>query len=748
VTAEVAAEQRAVDGRYRRLDELRLRVAQQLDQTRRAGPSGSPQNRSERDAFAAAYEQRLAQLWAVEDRLVFGRLDREDGEVRHIGRIGLSDDEQNQLLVDWRADAAEGFYRATAADPEGVLRRRHIAMRGRRVVGVEDEVLDLERLASPEAADSLVLTGEGALLAALAEHRTGHMRDIVATIQAEQDRIIRAPLPGILVVQGGPGTGKTAVALHRAAFLLYRHRDRLARTGVLVVGPNPLFLRYIEQVLPSLGETSAVLSSVGGLYPGVETTLAEAEQVVVLKGDLGMVKVLASAVADRQRVPPRAVPVAVGRVVLQLRPQVVEEARGRARRSGRPHNLARRVFARHVLDDLARQLAAELGVELDERSREDLMGELHESVDVRREVNLCWMPASPEQVLTALWASPARLASAAPDLTSAERLALLRSPDQPWSVADVPLLDELAELLGEDDAAGRAAARRQASDRAEQVRYAQRVLGTSGAAGMVSADLLADRFGASETVESVAERAAADRAWAYGHVVVDEAQELSPMAWRLLLRRCPSGSMTAVGDPAQASSAAGPASWGQVLDDLAGGRWERAELTVNYRTPAEVMQLAAGALQRLGVDVAPPRSARSGSLPVVVAVPSIDAGAVERAVSAEWEVLGGGRLAVITPREGFGQLSADLRARMALADSGGGDLDAPVVVLDVGQAKGLEFDSVIVLEPSLVLSQSSKGAGDLYVALTRCTQRLTIVHSLPLPNAVADALRAKVGGPE
>jgi hypothetical protein len=378
------------------------------------------------------------------------------------------------------------------------------------------------------------------------------------------------------------------------------------------------------------------------------------------------------------------------------------------------------------------------------------MDDLHDSVDVRREVNLCWLPTTPEQVLAALWARPDRLASAAPHLSEADRLALLRSPDDPWTVADVPLLDELAELLGDDDSAARAAALRRASERAEEVRYAQGVLGTSAAAGLVSPEVLADRFGASEVVESVAERAAGDRDWAYGHVVVDEAQELSPMAWRLLLRRCPSGSMTAVGDPVQASSSAGPASWGQVLDVLAAGRWELAELTVNYRTPAEVMGLASGVLQRLGVASAPPRSARSGSPPVVVTVPSMDAAAVERVVSAEWEVLGAGRLAVVTPRDGFDELSAELRARVAPAtvDGGAHSLDAAVVVLDVGQVKGLEFDSVVVVEPSLVLAQSSKGAGDLYVALTRCTQRLTVVHSLPLPDAMADALRSPAGDAE
>jgi len=733
---EVAAEQAAVDLRYRRLDELRERVARQLDETRRSGPSGSPQNRSERDAFAAGYEQRLSQLWAVEDRLVFGRLDLQSGESRCIGRIGLSDDEQHQLLVDWRADGAREFYRATGAEPADVVRRRHILMRGRRVVSVEDEVLDLAGLAHPDVESGrLVLTGEGALMAALAEHRTGHMRDIVATIQAEQDRIIRAPLPGVLVVQGGPGTGKTAVALHRAASLLYRHRDRLARSGVLVVGPNALFLRYIEQVLPSLGETSAVLSTTGGLYPGVEATALDSDRAAVVKGDLRMVEVLRRAVAQRQRVPARPVTLRVGHLDLTLRPRVVREARDRARRSGQPHNRARRVFARHVLDDLVRQLARHLGLDPDDAVRADLLSELHDAADVRREVNLCWMPTTPERVLTELYARPRRLAAAAPHLDAADVDALLRSAGDPWTVADVPLLDELAELLGEDDASARAEARRQAAERVEEVRYARGVLGASSAGGLVSAEMLADRFSAPEGVASVAERAVSDREWAYGHVVVDEAQELSPMAWRLLLRRCPSGSVTAVGDTAQTSSAAGSSGWGQTLDKLAGGRWQQVDLTVNYRTPAEVMDLATTVLRRAGVEQDPPRSARSGSPPVFVRVPVLDAPAVARVVSSEWEVLGGGRLAVITARRGFAALASRLRVLVGSPHPATGDqgLDSAVVVMDVGQAKGLEFDSVILLEPAEVLAQSVRGAGDLYVALTRCTQRLTVVHARDLP---------------
>ncbi len=306
---EVVLEQEYVDRLYARLDVLRARTAAELTNVRRSSPAGTHQNRSERDSFATLHEQRLAQLEGVEDRLAFGRVDLRDGARRYIGRIGLSDDEQTQLLVDWRAPASREFYQATAASPGDVVRRRHLATRGRSVIGVEDEALDLDSMDQSQRSS---LTGEGALLAAVGAHRTGRMGDIVATIQSEQDQVIRSDLAGPLVVQGGPGTGKTAVALHRAAYLLYTHRERLARSGVLIVGPNPLFLRYIEQVLPSLGETGVVLTTAAELYPGVDRRARAASDIAALKGDLRMAAVLGRAVRSRQRVPDAARVLAVG----------------------------------------------------------------------------------------------------------------------------------------------------------------------------------------------------------------------------------------------------------------------------------------------------------------------------------------------------------------------------------------------------------------------------------------------------
>lgn len=292
-------EQAAVDRRYARLDALRAQVAERLRHTRRAGPSGSPQNRSERDAFATLYEDRLAQLDAVEQRLTFGRLDLQDGTTHYVGRIGLTDDDHTVLLTDWRAPAAQPFYRATAAQPDGVVRRRHLVTRGRTVTGVEDEVLDLDALAAA-GTDVRTLSGEGALLASLGSARTGRMGDIVATIQAEQDAVIRSDLAGALVVQGGPGTGKTAVALHRAAYLLYAHRRTLERSGVLLVGPSRVFLRYIDQVLPSLGETGVVTVTLAELFPGVVADGEEPDEVAEIKGRLVWPHILARAVRQRQ----------------------------------------------------------------------------------------------------------------------------------------------------------------------------------------------------------------------------------------------------------------------------------------------------------------------------------------------------------------------------------------------------------------------------------------------------------------
>ena len=710
---ERKSEQQHLDRLYGRLDELRVRSERALETVRRAPTVGTPGARSERDAFIALHAGRLAQLRAVEDRLCFGRLDLLDRDRRYVGRIGLSDEEHHQLLLDWRAPAAEPFYRATAVSPAGVVRRRSLATRNRQITGIEDEVLDLDAY-DPEQ-DGPVLSGEGALMVALGAARTGKMRDIVGTIQAEQDRVIRAPLSGVLVVQGAPGTGKTAVALHRTAYLLYSYRDRIASAGVLVVGPNERFLRYIDAVLPALGEADAtVLATPGRLYPGIDATGTEAPEVAAVKGDLRMAQVLTRAVRDRQRQLTSPVTMTVEGTRIVLRPTDVRAAHDRVRRSGRPHNDARVTFVKHLLNQLANQLAGSR--DLDAEDRASRIADLRDSRDVRRELNGLWPPLSPERLLRDLFAQPARLESAGRMLSEAERALLARDRSAPWTPADVPLLDEAAELLGGAESANPAAGPSEAD-----LEVARRTLEDSEAGAMMSADQLAARWATETARRSVAEHAATDREWAFGHVVVDEAQELGPMTWRLLMRRCPSRSMTIVGDLVQTGALGGVQSWARTLRPYVQERATIETLTVNYRTPQQLMDLAVAVLRAAGVAVSEPTSARSTPwAPQLSRVADVVA-AVPAAVAGELERLDTGTIGVLVPR--------GLRGPVAAAV---GEQDR-VAVLTVQEAKGLEFDGVLLVEPAGVVADSPRGIHDLYVAITRATQRLHVLHAHPLP---------------
>jgi DNA helicase IV len=751
--SELRREQETVDRLYGRLDALRAQTRDRLADVRRGGPSGSPQNRSERDAFATLYEDRLAQLEAVEDRLAFGRLDLTEGEPRYIGRLGLTDAEHASMLTDWRAPAAQAFYRATSAQPDGVVRRRHLVTRGRAVTGVEDEVLDLDALASVEGADgegqhaALLggLSGEGALLAALAAGRTGRMGDIVATIQAEQDAVIRSDLQGALVVQGGPGTGKTAVALHRAAFLLYAHRRVLERSGVLLIGPSRTFLRYIDQVLPSLGETGVVTTTVAELVPGVQADGTEDDAVAELKGRTVMAQVIARAVRQRERVPREATEIRIDGRTVVVRPPDVASAISRARRAHRPHNQARVAFVRDMLGRLASQYVEQLGWPVPADERGEIVEELRTTREVRIALNLAWMPLTPQGLVTDLLTKPARLAAAAPELTRAERALLLRSPDAPWTPADVPLLDEAAELLGEDDQAARAQERADAVRRSAELDYARRVLEQSGGNALVSAELLADRFASTGPRLTTAERAAADRSWTYGHVVVDEAQELSAMAWRMLVRRVPTRSMTIVGDVAQTTASAGAHRWSDMLDPVLRSAWRLSELTVNYRTPAAVADAAQRVARSVGLPVSALTSAREVPDALTterVAEPELTKATVRLVEVALAEVAdedGGGRVAVLGTGPRLAQVRAALASTRAVPGASGApvsgrvvnDLDAALVLLTPREAKGLEFDVVVLVEPAEVLHESH---GDLYVAMTRPTRGLRVVHAQQLPD--------------
>ena len=742
---QIALEQRALDVFYQRLDDVTAETAKALEQIRRSPTAGTPAALSERDAFATMHADYLAQLRAVGNRLCFGRLDMSDGERRYVGRIGLSDSEGARMLIDWRARAAEPFYRATQAEPQGALSRRHLITRARRVTGVADEVLDLAEFERRDG-DTSTLSEDTALMVALNAGRTGQMRDIVATIQAEQDRVIRDELAGVLVVQGGPGTGKTAVALHRAAFLLYAHRDRLARTGVLLIGPNTRFLRYIEQVLPGLGETGVVLKTPGELFPGVTASASEEPEVAVVKGHLRMARVLADAVRERQRVPNRPVPMDVDGVTIMLRPTDVERARSRARSSRKPHNVARTTFVTELLGLLVRQYAELLGQSLDDEEgrtdvRPELLTALRESRDVRREVNLCWMPISPQRLLADLFADPERLARVAPQLNDRDRALLQRPRGSAWTIADVPLLDEAAELVGEEDAAAAAAAHAARAEQHREAEFADAVLAQTAnvaeddpealaAADVVTAEALAERYSAPRSIRSAAEHAENERSWAYGHIIVDEAQELSAMQWRAVMRRCPSRSMTLVGDIAQTGSPAGARSWAQALRPYVRNRWRLRELTVNYRTPGRIMAVAAEVLATARIDSTPITSAREGDWPPAARRIALrDTEAVVFAAKTELTREQDRNLAVIVARPALAdtaRILADLTR----------EFPDRLFVLTPEQVKGLEFDAVILLEPADIVGESRRGSNDLYVAMTRPTQRLLVLHARPLPRGL------------
>jgi DNA helicase IV len=783
---DVELEQTYVSMLYARLDGAREQASARLAEVLAERPGGRPQAHTERQAMASNYSQQLARYDLAEDGLCFGRLDFHDGETRYVGRMGIFDesDDFEPLLIDWRAPAARPFYLATAASPDGVRRRRHIRTSRRRVLGTDDEVLDLAATAAEGRSGHESLTGEARLLAALTAGRTGRMGDIVETIQVEQDRIIRSEHAGVLVVQGGPGTGKTAVALHRAAYLLYTYREQLTKRGVLVLGPNATFLRYISHVLPALGETSVVLSTIGEMFPGVDAARAEPRETAELKGGPRMVAFLEAAVRDRQRVPGEPVEIPFEGDTLLLDAVTCERARERARDTRRPHNQARRLFVRDLIDALARQYADKLGTDpyaddplgsddapgagsnlLGEEIVDDVRGELAGDAEVLRTLDELWPVLTPQWLLADLFADEDLIASAAAvaGLTDTEERLLFRADphggralDGMWTVADAALLDEAAEFLGEDDTEALIAAERR---RRERIAYAQGVVDILTrdldddpdilmVSDLIDAERLAERHEDGDD-RTTAERAAADRTWTFGHVIVDEAQELSPMAWRMVMRRCPSRSMTLVGDVAQTGDLAGASSWQRVLGPHLGNRWRLERLTVNYRTPAEIMAVAAGVLAAIDPGLELPRSVReSGRVPWALAatpdtLPAQLAAVAAREVADLRETLGdgpdGGRLAVLAPAGMLDELRPALEAAMPGGVSSGdvANLEAPVALLTVRQSKGLEFDTVLVVEPDRILAESPRGRNDLYVALTRATRSLGVLHTTPLPEALS-----------
>ena len=711
---ELRSEQHYVDGLYTRLDAERARVKGKYSDA-----LGAPVDRMDggtlvaRDVEVRALAKQAARLEVADSGLCFGRLDSVTGERSYIGRIGILDEEKEPVLLDWRAPAARAFYIATAATPEDMRLRRQFHTRGRRIVDFTDEVLG--RPTGDER-------GDAALLAAINAPRGEGMRDIVATIQAEQDEIIRSDHAGVMVIEGGPGTGKTVVALHRVAYLLYTQRKRMERHGVLVIGPNPAFLDHIGRVLPSLGESDVVFMTVGDLVPGLRTTAEEPDEVARIKGSLTMLDVLAAAVADRQRLPKDPLPIELADVTVRIDAETAEWAREEARTSGKPHNEARHVFTEIITYVLTERAIARIGkgwLTRDDRAaweqlRTTLIDELADNAAFTTALDALWPILTPQGLLAELYSSPERLRAA-----RAEEV-LYRVDGNAWTISDVPLLDELVDLLGRDKVADAVAERERKAEIAFATGVLDNMIGREDlmddedhllAQDMLYAEDLADRFIERDTRELV-ERAAADRDWTYGHVVVDEAQELSEMDWRVLMRRCPNRSFTVVGDLAQRRSAAGATAWDTMLEPYVPGRWVYRSLSVNYRTPAEIMAVAAALLAEFAPDIRPPDSVRAcGVLPWARQVTNDELpSAIIEFVDDEAQ------------REGTSIVI--------------GPPDVPGAV-PPSATKGLEFDAVLVVDPDRILAAGPRGAAELYVALTRATQRLGVLHRGRLPSALS-----------
>jgi DNA helicase IV len=779
--AEIEAEQRYLDAAYSRLDDMRRaarRVAAGYAEVRRGG---THQARLEREAAEAHTRRRLAALDFGDAALCFGRLDLEEPEPDrgepdsplYVGRVSVTDDDQTPLVVDWRAPVAEPFYRATAVEPMGIARRRHFHIRnGRELVGIDDEVFDP---AATEAAGHTVV-GEGALLAALERERTGRMRDIVATIQSEQDEAVRSDLPGILVVDGGPGTGKTAVALHRAAYLLYTHRRHLAARGVLLVGPHPIFLHYIDQVLPSLGEDEVQLTTPAGLKPQLVVTADDRPDVAAVKGDARMAAVVTKALTDRERGLPRDLMVTIDGHRLRLGRRDSARIVERVRRWRGTHNERRPQMTRLVLDHLRDQYHRSL-VRAYHRDRrritmaapalfprgggeevvdlpvaaalsrgdrppqewdDELSGRIKRLPEVRAALDRMWPVLTGAELLHDLFGFVALIRSAADGtLTRAEQQGLHRPRSDDlrnvaWTEADLALIDEADALLGPPEAA-RPRRRRRRDAEAEHLAAATRVVEDLGLRGYTTGAEVARRYAGAPAADQ--DNGGRDLR-TFGHVLVDEAQDLSAMQWRMVARRCPSGSMTLVGDFGQASRPGALGDWEAVVAALSARQpARRVTLSVNYRTPAEIMAVANRVLAAAAPGVEAVRSVRRTARPPLfqAAAPGTLVGETASAVHAARAEPG--TTAVIAPVELHSALVDELADVGAVAASEDA-LDAPVAVLDARQAKGLEFDHVVLVEPARLVTPDPAGLRLLYVTLTRTTRTLAVIHAEPLPEAL------------
>lgn len=694
--AEITTEQHHVDRVYTRLDELRsqaeARRAKGYEIGKGAANEAVFEQASmlfERDMMVFHANQTLQTLDAEYEGLVFGRLDHTSSEPIYVGRLGIRDGEFDNLVTDWRAPAAAGFYQATAEQPMDVVRRRVIQCRGPTVLDVDDDVL------MPESVpDGMAVVGEGALMAALGRSRGEKMRDIVATIQREQDEVIRAPWRGVTEITGGPGTGKTAVALHRAAYLLYRYRRQLGGAGVLVVGPSGAFTNYISRVLPSMGETNVELRAIGEVLDGVTATRQDSAALATIKGSLRMRKVLARAV----RAPPPGTPTEMRIVyrgeVLKLQAKELERIRRRVHSNGGPPNRSRVRAAEALLAALADK--AEEYAAADERAvdRAELITELGERIDFHRFLVVWWPVLSPTEVLGSL-GDRAMLARCAKQLLNKCEIdslaAALADTSGGWSVADVALLDELRVLVGQPP-------KRRQRHR-EQLEAGAESSDRAAASGIHRPEHYDE----------------------YSHIVLDEAQDLSPMQWRMVGRRGRYASWTVVGDPVQ-SAWPDPQEAASARDAAFGPRTARRRFTLrtNYRNSAEIFELAARTVSEHAQPGELPNAVRAtGVHPDIRTVqPASVQGAVQSAVKELLDEVEG-TIGVITSMD----------RSTTVTDWLAGQSDERLSVTSSLGAKGLEYDAVVLVEPAELIAESSTGRRVLYVALTRATHRLTVLTS-------------------
>ncbi|MFG1870486.1 HelD family protein [Micromonospora arborensis] len=691
---EIAVEQRHLDRVYARLAELRRSAVRAERDGYRMARVGTFGALVERDAMVFHAAQRRHALDAEYEGLVFGRLDLRDRQVLHVGRLGIRDEDATTLVVDWRAPAAAAFYQATPAQPLDVVRRRTIQSRAERVTRIEDDLLD--PTAAPEG---MTVVGDGALLATLSKATGRGMRDIVATIQREQDEAIRSPGSGVTIVAGGPGTGKTAVALHRAAFLLYSDRSRYAGGGILVVGPSGVFVEYIASVLPSLGEDTATLHSLGTLFPGMTATRPDPPEVAAVKGSLRMRRVLERAARDAVPGGPGELRLLYRGTLLRLERAQLDRIRERALHRGARRNEVRRAGFDGVFAALWAQ-AREVGIGLPEQRTFE--GEIAERAEFREFLKAWWPRLHPRHVLGWL-ARPDRLRRYASGILSNAEIRLLtaayRNLDTDGlTIADIALLDELDALLGKP--AKPARARRDPFQLAGGVRE----LSTLGDRQRAA------RAAARERPEDYRD---------YAHVVVDEAQDVSPMQWRMVGRRGHLASWTVVGDPAQTAWTGDPEELSRARDQALGRRKRHDfTLTTNYRNSAEIFAVAAAEIRRLYPDLPLPTAVRStGVDPVELVVPAtgLETATVQAAAGLLAEVEG--TVGVITPVPRRDEVAGWLAA-----------LDAPrLQVVTSLEAKGMEYDGVVLVAPSEIRADPGAGVRTLYVALSRATQRLTTI---------------------